>query len=291
MKYEGAIYRPPSEAYSLILQVSVGCSHNKCTFCGSFKDKKFRVKSFEEIKEDVEEAKQYARYVKKVFLADGDALIIPQKRLLPIVELVKESFPKLERIGVYGNVKSILKKPVEDLKLLKELGVGILYLGVESGDQVTLDKVCKGTTLDKMEQAAARVKEAGITLSVTVLLGLGGVERSRIHAEETGKFLSRIDPEYIGALSIIVVPGTQLANDIEKGDFQVPDPYMLLEELAIMIQNTNVTHSFFASNHASNYLPIKVWLPEDKDRAVQAINRVLSRRDPALLRPESLRAL
>jgi radical SAM superfamily enzyme YgiQ (UPF0313 family) len=291
MKYEGAIYRPPSEAYSLILQVSVGCSHNKCTFCGSFKDKKFRVKSFEEIKEDVEEAKQYARYVKKVFLADGDALIIPQKRLLPIVELVKESFPKLERIGVYGNVKSILKKPVEELKRLKELGVGILYLGVESGDQVTLDKVCKGTTLDKMEQAAARVKEAGITLSVTVLLGLGGVERSRIHAEETGKFLSRIDPEYIGALSIIVVPGTQLANDIEKGDFQVPDPYMLLEELAIMIQNTNVTHSFFASNHASNYLPIKVWLPEDKDRAIQAINRVLSRRDPALLRPESLRAL
>jgi radical SAM superfamily enzyme YgiQ (UPF0313 family) len=291
MKYEGAIYRPPSEAYSLILQVAVGCSHNKCTFCGSFKDKKFRVKSFEEIREDVEEAKQYARYVKKVFLADGDALIIPQKRLLPIVELVKESFPKLERIGVYGNVKSILKKPVEDLKRLKELGVGILYLGVESGDQVTLDRVCKGTTLEKTEQAALRVKEAGITLSVTVLLGLGGVERSKIHAEETGKFLSRIDPEYIGALSIIVVPGTRLADDIEKGVFQVPDPYVLLEELAIMIQNTNVTHSFFASNHASNYLPIKVWLPEDKDKAVQAINRVLSRRDPALLRPESSRAL
>lgn len=291
MKYEGAIYRPPSEAYSLILQVAVGCSHNKCTFCGSFKDKKFRVKSFEEIKEDVEEAKQYARHVKKVFLADGDALIIPQKRLLPIVELVKDSFPYLERIGVYGNVKSILKKPLEDLKRLKELGVGILYLGVESGDQVTLDKVCKGTTLEKMELAARRVKEAGITLSVTVLLGLGGVERSKIHAEETGKFLSRIDPEYIGALSIIVVPGTALASDIEKGVFQVPDPYMLLEELSIMIQNTNVTHSFFASNHASNYLPIKVWLPEDKDRAVQAINRVLSRRDPALLRPEALRAL
>lgn len=291
MKYEGAIYRPPSEAYSLILQVSVGCSHNKCTFCGSFKDKKFRVKSFEEIREDVEEAKQYAQYVKKVFLADGDALIIPQKRLLPIVELVRESFPKLERIGVYGNVKSILKKPVEDLKRLKELGVGILYLGVESGDQVTLDRVCKGTTLEKMELAAARVKEAGITLSVTVLLGLGGIERSKIHAEETGKFLSRIDPEYIGDLSIIVVPGTRLADEIEKGIFQVPDPYMLLEELAIMIQNTNVTHSFFASNHASNYLPIKVWLPEDKERAIQAINRVLSRRDPALLRPESLRAL
>jgi radical SAM superfamily enzyme YgiQ (UPF0313 family) len=291
VKYEGAIYRPPSEAYSLILQVTVGCSHNKCTFCGSFKDKKFRVKSFEEIRDDVEEAKQYARYVKKVFLADGDALIIPQKRLLPIIELVKESFPKLERIGVYGNVKSILKKSVEDLKRLKELGVGILYLGVESGDQVTLDRICKGATLEKTEQAAARVKEAGITLSVTVLLGVGGIERGSIHAEETGRFLSRIDPDYIGALSIIVVPGTRLADEVEKGIFEVPDPYMLLEELAIMIENTNVTHSFFAANHASNYLPIKVWLPEEKDRAVQAIRGVLSRRDPALLRPEFLRAL
>jgi radical SAM superfamily enzyme YgiQ (UPF0313 family) len=291
MKYEGAIYRPPSEAHSLILQVAVGCSHNKCTFCGSFKDKKFRVKSFEEIKEDVDEAKAYGRYINKVFLADGDALIIPQKRLFPIIELVKESFPKLERIGVYGNVKSILKKSVDELRQLKELGLGILYLGVESGDQVTLDKVCKGTTLEKTETAAQRVKEAGIVLSVTVLLGLGGVERSKIHAEETGKFLSRIDPEYVGALSIIVVPGTPLARDIENGTFVIPDPYMLLEELAIMIKNTNVTHTFFASNHASNYLPIKVWLPEEKEKALRAITHVLDRKDPSLLRPEFLRAL
>jgi len=291
MKYEGAIYRPPSEAHSLILQVAVGCSHNKCTFCGSFKEKKFRVKSFEEIKEDVDEAKAFGRYINKVFLADGDALIIPQKRLLPIIELVKESFPKLERIGVYGNVKSILKKSVDELRQLKELGLGILYLGVESGDQVTLDRVCKGTTLEKTEQAAKRVKEAGIVLSVTVLLGLGGVERSKIHAEETGKFLSRIDPEYVGALSIIVVPGTPLARDIENGMFTIPDPYMLLEELAIMIKNTNVTHTFFASNHASNYLPIKVWLPEEKEKALRAIMHVLDRKDPSLLRPEFLRAL
>lgn len=291
MKYEGMIYRPPSEAYSLILQVAVGCSHNKCTFCGSFKDKKFRVKSFEEIKEDVDEARAYERYVKKVFLADGDALIIPQKRLLPIIELIKDSFPKLERIGVYGNVKSVLKKSVDELKLLKEMGVGIVYLGVESGDQVTLDRVCKGTTTDKMVAAAERVKEAGMTLSVTVLLGLGGVERSAIHAEETGKLLSRMDPEYVGALSLIVVPGTALAAEIENGTFVVPDPYMMLKELAIMIENTNVTHTFFASNHASNYLPVKVWLPEDKDRALRAITHVLEQKDPRLLRPESMRAL
>lgn len=291
MRYEGSIYRPPSEADSLILQVTIGCSHNKCTFCGSFKDKKFRVRSFEEIKEDVEEAKAYARYVRKVFLADGDALIIPQKTLLPIVRLIKDSFPRLERIGIYGNTKSILKKSVDDLRELKNLGVGIIYLGVESGDQVTLDRVNKGTTLDKTAEAAKRVKDAGIILSVTVLLGLGGVERSAIHAEETGKFLSRIDPDYAGALSVIIVPETPLAQEVKKGTFQVPTPYQLLEELYIMIKNTNVTHTFFASNHASNYLPVKAWLPEEKEKTLQAIQYVLDKRDPALLRPEYMRAL
>ncbi len=291
MKYEGAIYRPPSEADSLILQVTIGCSHNKCTFCGSFKEKKFRVRSLEEVKEDVEEAKQYARYIRKVFIADGDALIIPQKRLVPIVQLIKDSFPSLERIGIYGNTKSILKKSVEELKTLKGLGVGIIYLGVESGDQVTLDRVCKGTVLDKTAEASKRVKDAGIILSVTVLLGLGGVERSRIHAEETGKFLSRIDPDYAGALSVIIVPGTPLAEEVEKGTFTVPDPYMLLEELVIMIKNTNVTHTYFASNHASNYLPVKAWLPEEKEKTLKAIEHVLKKRDPSLLRPEFMRAL
>jgi radical SAM superfamily enzyme YgiQ (UPF0313 family) len=291
MRYEGSIYRPPSEAESLILQVTIGCSHNRCTFCGSFKDKKFRVRSLEEVREDVEEAKQYARYIKKVFIADGDALIIPQKRLIPIVELVRDAFPKLERIGVYGNTKSILKKSVEDLKALKDLGVGIIYLGVESGDQIVLDRVCKGTILDNTAEAAKRVKDAGITLSVTVLLGLGGVERGLIHAEETGKFLSRIDPDYAGALSVIVVPGTPLAEEVAKGTFVVPDPYMLLEELYVMIKNTNVTHMFFASNHASNYLPVKAWLPEEKDKVLRAIQHVLDQRDPSLLRPEYLRAL
>ncbi|MHB8109964.1 MAG: radical SAM protein [Syntrophorhabdaceae bacterium] len=291
MKYEGTIYRPPSEADSLILQVAIGCSHNKCTFCGSYKDKKFRIRPYEEIVEDVQEAKQYARYIRKVFLADGDALIIPHKRLLEIVKLVNDAFPKLERIGVYGNTKSILKKSPEELKALKELGVGIVYLGVESGDQVVLDRVCKGTLLDKTAEAAQKVKDAGILLSVTVLLGLGGTERSKIHAEETGKFLSRIKPDYAGALSVIVVPGTVLADEIKKGTFIVPDPYMLLEELYIMIENTHVDHTYFASNHASNYLPVKAWLPEEKEKTLKAIKHVLSERDPSMLRPESMRAL
>jgi radical SAM superfamily enzyme YgiQ (UPF0313 family) len=291
MRYEGTIYRPPSEAESLILQVTIGCSHNKCTFCGSFKEKKFRVRTYDEIKTDVEEAKAFARYITKVFLADGDALVIPQKRLIPIVQLVKDSFPRLERIGVYGNTKSILKKSVDELKELKSLGVGIIYLGVESGDQAVLDRVCKGTTLDRTAEASQRVKDAGIILSVTVLLGLGGVERSREHAEETGKFLSRIDPDYAGALSIIIVPGTPLAEEVRKGTFEVPTPYMLLEELAVMIENTNCTHCFFASNHASNYLPVKAWLPKDKEKTLKAIRHVQELRDPSFLRPEFTRAL
>jgi radical SAM superfamily enzyme YgiQ (UPF0313 family) len=291
MKYEGMIYRPPSEAESLILQVSIGCSHNKCTFCGSFKDKKFRLRSFDEVKEDVEEAKQFARYIKKVFIADGDALIIPQKKLIPIIELIKDSFPKLERIGLYGNTKSILKKSVDELKQLKELGIGIIYLGVETGDQVVLDRVCKGTLLDKTAEAAKRVKDAGIILSVTVLLGLGGVERSSIHAEETGKFLTRIQPDYAGALSVIIVPGTLLAEEVKKGTFKVPDPYMLLEELYTMISNIDAAHTYFASNHASNYLPVKGWLPEEKEEMLKAIKYVLQQKDPSMLRPESMRAL
>lgn len=291
MRYEGAIYRPPSEADSLILQVTIGCSHNKCTFCGSFKDKKFRLRTLEEVREDVEEAKAYARYIRKVFIADGDALVIPQKRLIPIIELIRDAFPKLERIGIYGNTKSILKKSVEELKALKELGVRIIYLGIESGDQVVLDRVCKGTTLEKTTEAARRVKEAGIILSVTVLLGLGGVERSTIHAEKTGKFLSKIDPDYVGALSVIIVPGTPLAEEVKRGTFEVPNPYMLLEELAIMIKHTNVTHTFFASNHASNYLPVKAWLPEEKEKILKSIQYVLNRKDPSLLRPEFMRAL
>ena len=285
------IYRPPSEAESLILQVTIGCSHNKCTFCSSFKDKKFRLRSFDEVKEDIEEAKQYARYIKKVFIADGDALIIPQKKLIPIVELIKNSFPKLERIGLYGNTKSILKKSVDELKQLKELGIGIIYLGIETGDQVILDRVCKGTVLDKTAEAAKRVKDAGIILSVTVLLGIGGVERSSIHAEETGKFLTRIQPDYAGALSVIVVPGTQLAEEVKKGTFKVPDPYMLLEELERMISNIDADHMYFASNHASNYLPVKGWLPEEKEKMLKAIKYVLQQKDPSMLRPEHMRAL
>ena len=290
MKYEGAIFRPPSEADSLILQITVGCSHNRCTFCGSYKEKRFRIKTFEEIKEDIDEAAQSNWSFDRVFLADGDALIIPQARLLKIMAYLKENLPRLRRVGVYANAKGALKKTVEELKELKEAGLGIIYLGVESGDQLVLDRVCKGTTYEKLVQAGRMVKEAGIKLSLTVLLGIGGQERSREHAIATGQILTEMDPEYVGALSLIIVPGTPLYEEITKGDFVLPTPFELIEELRTMIEHTNM-HGLFFSNHASNYLPIKARMPKDKDATLRLIDEVLAKRDPALLRPEYFRAL
>lgn len=290
VRYIGAVYRPPSEAQSLIIQATVGCNHNKCTFCGSYRDKKFTIRSIDEIREDLEDAK-YMGPVKRVFLADGDALCIPQRRLKEIVETVNEFLPSVERIGIYANARNILRKSVEDLQELKAKKLGIIYLGVETGDGDLLEKICKGATYDQLVEAAHRVKAAGILLSVTVLLGIGGIEGSERHAKETARILSDMDPDYVGALSVIVVPGTPLHEEYTQGRFQIPDPFGLIDELRIMVEESSFTHCVFRSNHASNYLPVKATLPEDKEHVLNAIQRVLKTRDERTLRPEFLRAL
>lgn len=291
MKYEGMIFRPPSEAESLILQVTVGCSYNRCTFCGAYREKTFRIKSFEEVKEDIDEAGHYGERIRRVFLADGDALAIPQRDLLRILEYLKGRLPRLERVGIYANAKDILNRGTEELKSLRELGLGIIYMGLESGSQEVLRRVKKNATIDQMILAAKRVKESGILLSITVILGLGGVEHSRIHAEETGNVLSNMDPDYVGALSLMIVPGTPIEKEIKEGRLILPDPFGLIKELEVMIEHSNFTKCFFASNHASNYLPLRIRLPEEKEKALRLIREVLRRRDPQLLRPEFLRAL
>ena len=291
MKYEGMIYRPPSEAESLILQVTVGCSYNRCTFCGAYQGKSFRIKSFEEVKEDIDEVSSYGARIPRVFLADGDALIIPQKGLIQILQYLKMKLKGLERVGIYANARDILKKEVEELKELKDLGVGIIYLGLESGNPEVLKRIKKNATTDLMIRAAKRVKESGIVLSVTVLLGIGGVELSQAHAEDTGKVLSEMDPDFVGALSLIVVPGTPIEKEIRTGKLVLPTPFGLIQELETMITNCRFTRCFFASNHASNYLPLRIRMPEEKEEALQRIREVLRRKDPALLRPEYLRAL
>ena len=289
MKYEGMIFRPPSEADSLILQVTVGCSYNRCTFCGAFQGKRFRIKGFEEIKEDIDEVSMYR--VRRVFLADGDALIIPQEGLLRILAYLKAKLRNLERVGIYANAKDILRKDIEELKALKDLGLGIVYLGLESGDPGVLKRIKKNTTIDQLIHAAKRVKESGILLSVTVILGLGGVEGSQRHAIETGKVLSEMDPDYVGALSLMIDPGTPIEKEIQAGKLVLPTPFGLIQELEWMVTHCRFTHCFFASNHASNYLPLRIRMPEEKEKALQQIREVLRKKDPDLLRPEYLRAL
>lgn len=289
MRYEGMIFRPPSEAESLILQVTVGCSYNRCTFCGAYREKTFRVKSFQEIKEDIDEVSAYQ--IRRVFLADGDALIIPQKELLQILSYLRKNLKGLERVGIYANAKDILRKEVEELKVLKNLGVGMIYLGLESGNPEALKRIKKNATIEQLIRAGKRVKESGILLSVTVILGIGGVEHSQVHAKDTAKVLSEMDPDYVGALSLMIVPGTPIAHEIETGELILPTPFGLIQELETMIENSHMTHCFFASNHASNYLPLRIQLPEEKEEALRRIREVLKRKDPALLRPEYLRAL
>jgi radical SAM superfamily enzyme YgiQ (UPF0313 family) len=290
MKYEGSIYRPPSEANSLILQVTVGCSYNRCTFCHSFQQKEFRIKSFAEILEDIDEASTYGT-IPRVFLADGDALAILQKDLVQILSYLKLKIRGLERVGIYANAVDILKKSTDELKELKNLGLGIIYLGLESGNPEVLKRIKKNATVEQMVRAGKRVKESGIQLSITVLLGIGGIELSQAHAEDTGKVLSEMDPEFVGALSLMIVPGTPIAEELRSGRLVLPTPFELIQELKTMISNCRFTNCFFASNHASNYLPLRIRMPGEKSRALQLIDQVLKRKDPELLRPEYMRAL
>jgi len=290
MEYEGIVIRPPSEAESLILQVTLGCSHNRCTFCPTYKDRRFRIKDLDTIKSEIDEVALYDPF-RKVFLADGDALIIPQPKLLAILEYLQEKIRGLRRVGIYGNAKSILRKSMDELKALKNRKLGIIYLGVETGDPALLEKIRKGASYEQMVEAGKRVKEAGITLSVTVLLGLGGVEYGQQHGLATAKILSDIDPDFASALTLMVVPGTPLYEDMEAGHFQLPTPFQLLEELGTIVAHSHFSQCYFTANHASNYLPIKARLPRDKEAVVNLIQQVVSSEDTSRLRPEFLRGL
>lgn len=289
MHYEGACIRPPSEAFSILLQVTLGCSHNKCTFCGTYKDKRFTIKDDKVILSDILFASRYMKKQDRVFLMDGDALIIPQKRLMWILENIREHLPWVRRVGAYANVKSIKMKSLEDLIDLKEKGLGILYLGVETGDEEVRKQIRKGSGARTLIDMGRKVREAGIKLSVTVLLGIAGRERSLEHAKATGKLLSAMDPNYVGALTVMVIPGTPLYDDLSKGDFQLPSEEGFLMELREMIAHTNLTRGLFYSNHASNYLPVKARLPKGKQEALDLIDSAL--RGEVGLREEWMRGL
>jgi radical SAM superfamily enzyme YgiQ (UPF0313 family) len=292
MAYERMIIRPPSEAESFLLPVTIGCSHNKCTFCCTYIGVKFRIRPLEDIKRDIDRVAQgYSWSVRRVFLEDGDALICPQRRLVEVLKHINKRFPYLDRIGTYATPQAALIKSVDELKELNRLGLTIAYMGVETGDEKLLLKIKKGSTYDQIVEAGRKIKEAGITLSVTVILGLGGVEGGQNHALGTAKILSDIDPDFAGALTLMLVPGTPLHKDWEEGRFSLISPFQSLEELKIIIENSNFTNCFFTANHASNYLPIKVRLPEQKAAVLKMIGDVLAKKDMSQLRPEFVRAL
>lgn len=291
MRYEGSIYRPPSEGRSLILQATIGCSHNRCTFCVMYKDKKYRERSLEEIFSDIHQAKEALGDVRRVFLADGNALAMEAEKLLSVLQELYEVFPSLERVSIYANPTDILGKSVSQLQELHRAGLGIVYLGVETGNEELLKRVRKGATAQEILQAGRRVKEAGLPLSVTVINGLGGHELMKEHAADTARLLNAIDPDYLGLLTLMVAPGTPLARQVERGEFQVPGPLEILAEIEMMLSPLELTNCLFRSNHASNYLALGGMLPQDKEQILTQLRGVLSQADTGRLRPEQFRGL
>ncbi len=272
MRYEGDIYRPPSEAYSYILQVTIGCAHNKCAFCGSFKAKKFRMRTLDEIFEDLNMARRYYRKVSRIFLADGDALVCKNSFLLPILERIEELFPECERVSIYGRAKDILRKTEEELLELKAHGMKMIYMGVESGNPEILRRINKGETREEMIAAVHKSEGLEIPVSLTFLSGIGGRELWRENAIDTGTIISEMEPSYASFLTLMLVPGTPLYEQHERGEFELLHPDEVLKEAELMLENINVTRPLvFRSNHASNYVSLKGDLPADKESMLERL--------------------
>ena len=291
-KYEGLIFRPPSEADSLILQVEIGCSNNTCTFCYSYKDKKLRIRSLEEIESDLRETLPYAKRVRKVFLADGDALVIKTDKLLKILNLLYKYYPNLWRVGIYATALNVLHKTDDELRKLKDAGLGIIYLGIESGDDVILRRVKKNMTSAQMVEACKRILKIGFELSITIILGLGGKNRWRENAIETARVINEINaPTYIGALTLMIPRGTPLFEEYIAGEFEPLTDLEILKEMRLLIDQIDITNkSIFRSNHASNYLPLGGTLPDDKEKLLEVIDNVI-KKPIGKLRPEYYRRL
>lgn len=289
--YEGPIFRPPSEAPSLIIQATVGCSNNTCTFCGAYLFKKFRVRNIDEIKKDLLCAKNFTRTPRRIFLADGDALAIPHLQMIEILKEINSLFPHIERISAYACPQNLLEKSIEELIQLRENKLQMVYLGVETGLSELLKEIKKGVSREEMIIAGKKAKEAQIKLSATIILGLAGQERSLEHSQETASLLNEIQPDYVGALTLMLVPNTILWRKNQKGKFVELNNFEYLEELGVLISNLNLNHCVFRSNHASNYLAIGGTLPYDKEKMLESIKKVVSKKDVSFLRPEFLRGL
>jgi radical SAM superfamily enzyme YgiQ (UPF0313 family) len=303
------IIRPPSEWRSYFLPLTSGCSNNTCTFCAYY-GSKLQIRDVADVKSEIDALALFTGsriqlpdvpkvvYAvaqdwdgKRIFLQDGDALVYPFPKLTEVLLYLNEKLPRLERIGTYATPQDISRRSVDELKELRQLRLGIFYTGLETGDDELLQKIGKGVTSDEVIEAGKKVKEAGISFSVTVILGLGGTDGSQKHVLQTARVLTEIDPDYVGALTLTLVPGTPLYEQWECNEFHPLSPFQSLEELRLIIENSNFSDCFFSSMHASNYLSVRGKLPQDKQRMLKQLKVVLEARDPSLLRPEFLRGL
>ncbi len=272
---EGMVFRPPSEANSLILRVTIGCSHNACTFCGMYRDVQFRARPAEEVAALIAKAARYWPETRRIFLADGNALVLSTDRLLAILARLRDAFPKLARVTCYGGPQDILRKTPQELAALKAAGLQIVYLGIESGDDEVLTLAGKGATAAEMTAAGRRVLEAGLKLSAMVILGLGGEQLSTQHALGTARVVSAVNPTMLSALTLMLHQGSPLRAAADRGDFRPLSPLGLLQELKLMVENIAVAGPcIFRSNHVSNFLPLAGTLPQDKGRLLADIDEV-----------------
>jgi radical SAM superfamily enzyme YgiQ (UPF0313 family) len=303
------IIRPPSEHDSYYLPLTSGCSNNSCAFC-AFSFTTLGVRELQDVKQEIDAMSVYVKnkivtpgqpdivYMilrrwngKKLFLQDGDALVYPYPKLVEVLQYLGQKFPYIERIASYATPQDILRRSVDELKKLKEMKLGILYMGVESGDDEVLQRIRKGAVHSEMVEAARKVKEAGILLSVTVILGLGGVKGGERHALETARILTEMDPDYAGALTLTLIPGTPLYEAYERGEFELITPFASLQELKTIVERATFSNCFFSSMHASNYFAIRGTMSQDKEKVIRQLEAILARKDPALLRPEFMRGL
>ena len=289
MRYYGSVYRPPSEARSLIVQVTYGCSHNTCAFCSMYQEKRFRLRPLEEVLEDFHLARQTYRYIDKIFLADGDALIRKASELYVILDTIRELFPECQRVTSYASPSSIRIRTDEELRTLREKGLSMLYMGLESGCDEVLTLMRKGHTAAEIVAMGQKARRAGFALSVTAITGLGGPELMEKHAIETAKAFNAMNPEYIGLLTLMVEPETPLYDWVNDGSFRLLNQRQVLEETRILMENLDSPGSVFRMNHASNYLVLKGTLNGDQAAMLAEIER--AERDLSRLRPEHWRGL
>jgi len=290
VRYDEPLFRPPSEADSFILQATLGCSWNACTYCAMYRGKRYTVRPLDEVLADIAEAgARFAEHVRHVFVADGDPLGMAAEHWEPILRALATAFPRLRRVSTYATARNLLEKTPEELQRLRELGLSLLYIGPESGDDATLRRIAKGADAADHVEAARKAREAGLEQSLIFLLGAGGRERSEVHARASGRLATAMDPRFLSTLTLTVIPGTPMARLEDGGRFELPDVRGLLQELRWFVEEARPSAAIFRSNHASNYLPIGGRLPRDREAILAAIDAALA--GQVRLRPEWARGL